>query len=175
MVGQSEGISEASGAARPASSTSTRRPGSADRRLASTQPADPAPMMIVSYTCFSEIVLIDGLRTGLASAVDLAAHDGDGLLVDLRGVPGLDGGEVGFARLVSGAGAPAVGLQKIRRRVQRVGGDVEVAGAVGQDVLGHELGLADLAMHRAAGAPRQRATVDQLQRRIKLIGEKLRP
>src|ERR1700691_2143425 len=56
MVGQSEGISEASGAARPASSTSTRRPGSADSRLASTQPADPAPTMIVSYIWFSEIV-----------------------------------------------------------------------------------------------------------------------
>src|ERR1700733_14823959 len=63
-------------------------------------------------------------KSPLPSAIDLAAHDRDGLLIDLGGIPGLDGGEIGFAGLVAGAGAPAVDLQKICRRAQRVGGDV---------------------------------------------------
>src|ERR1700748_2761827 len=41
-------------------------------------------------------------------AVDLAAHDGDGLLIDLRRIPGLDRREIRLARLITGAGAPAM-------------------------------------------------------------------
>src|ERR1700710_3174202 len=63
--------------------------------------------------------------------VDLPAHQRDRLLVDAGGVPGLDGGEVGLARLVAAAGPPAVRLQKVRGRIQRVGRDFEIAGAVG--------------------------------------------
>src|ERR1700720_1345221 len=69
------------------------------------------------------------LRPSLA-AVDLAAHQRDGLLINTRGIPFLDGCEVGLARLVSCARAPAVRLQKVRGRVQRVGSIVEIAGAV---------------------------------------------
>src|SRR6516162_8867543 len=94
-------------------------------------------------------------RSARTSAVDLLAHDGDGLLVDLRGVPGFDGGEIRLAGLVARAGPPAMGLQEIGRRVQRVGGDVEIAGAVFQHGLRQKLGLAELAMHGAAGLSRQ--------------------
>src|SRR5450432_1281951 len=79
---------------------------------------------------------------GLASPIDLPAHERDGLLIDRGGVPGLDGCKVRFSRLVARAGAPAMGLQQICRRTERVGSSVKIAGAVGQDVLGHELGLA---------------------------------
>src|ERR1700722_14981834 len=108
-------------------------------------------------------------------AVDLAAHQRDGLLVDLRGIPGLDGREIGLARLVSGTGTPAMGFEEIRGRAERIGGDLEIAGAVGQDVLGQKLRLADLAMHRAARVAREHAAIDQLQRRVKLVGEIIRP
>src|SRR5260221_3986429 len=53
----------------------------------------------------------------LPPAIDLPAHDRDGLLIDLCGVPGFDGGEIGFAGLIARAGAPAVGPQRIRRRI----------------------------------------------------------
>src|ERR1700694_3201696 len=86
------------------------------------------------------------------AAVDLAAHQRDGLLIDTRGIPFLDGREVGLTRLVSSARAPAMRPQKVRGRVQRVGSIVEIAGAVGQDVLRHKLRLADFAMHGAARA-----------------------
>jgi len=42
------------------------------------------------------------------AAVDLTAHQRDGLLIDACGVPGLDGREVGLSRLVSCARAPAM-------------------------------------------------------------------
>jgi hypothetical protein len=45
-----------------------------------------------------------------------------------------------------------MGPEKIGRRVQRIGGDVEIAGAVGQDILRQELRLADFAVHGAARA-----------------------
>src|ERR1700682_3485522 len=61
------------------------------------------------------------------------------------------------------------GAEEIGRRVERVGGDVEIAGAIGQNVLGHELGLADLAMHGAARGTRQHAAVDDLQRRVAVL------
>src|SRR5436190_16909191 len=92
-------------------------------------------------------------------AVDLTAHQRDGLLVDARRVPGLDGGKVRLARLIAGAGPPAMRAQKVRRRRQRIGGVLEIAGAVSQNGLGHELGLADFAMHGAALARRERAAV----------------
>jgi hypothetical protein len=56
-------------------------------------------------------------RPSLA-AVDLAAHQRDGLLIDACGIPLLDGRDVGLARLVSRAGAPAMRLQKVRGRAQ---------------------------------------------------------
>ena len=65
----------------------------------------------------------DSVAAPYSAAVDLAAHQRDRLLIDAGGIPGLDGGEVRLARLVARAGAPAMGLQKIRGRVQRVGGD----------------------------------------------------
>ena len=62
-------------------------------------------------------------------------------------------------------------FQEIRGRSERVGRNLEIAGAVGQDVLGQKLRLADFAVHGAARAWRKRAAIDQLQRRIKLFGE----
>ena len=86
------------------------------------------------------------------SSIDLATNQRDGLLIDGSGVPGLDRPEIGLAGLIAGARAPAMGSEEIGRRGERVGGDVEIAaGAVVQDALGQELGLADLAVH---GAPR---------------------
>ena len=41
----------------------------------------------------------------LLAPIDLPAHQRDRLLVDLRRVPGFDGGEIGLAGLVAGAGA----------------------------------------------------------------------
>ncbi len=90
-----------------------------------------------------------------ARAVDLAAHDGDRLLVDGRGVPALDGGEVRLALLIAGARAPAVALEECRRRRQRAGRAVEVAAAVLQDRLGHELRLAVLTMHPSRASKRR--------------------
>src|SRR4051794_2690212 len=52
----------------------------------------------------------------LATAVDLPAHQRDGFLIDACGIPGLDGGKVRLAGLVTRAGAPAMGFQKIRSR-----------------------------------------------------------
>ena len=72
----------------------------------------------------------------LLAAVDLAAHQRDRLLIDAGGIPGLDGGKVRLARLVARAGFPAMGLEKVRGRVQRVGGVFEIAAAIGQDRLG---------------------------------------
>ena len=63
-------------------------------------------------------------------------------------------------------------LEEICRRGQRVGRDVETAaGAVVQDVLGQELRVADLAVHRAARARREDPAIDQRQRRVELVGE----
>src|SRR5260370_39191322 len=84
-------------------------------------------------------------RPSLAS-VDLTAHERDGALIDLRGIPRLDGCEVGLSRLVSCPSAPAVRPQKICGRVQRIGRDVEVAGAIGQAVLRQKLRLTAFAM-----------------------------
>ena len=49
------------------------------------------------------------------SAIDLTTHKSDGSLIDGSGIPCLNSREVGFSRLVSRAGAPAVGLEEIRR------------------------------------------------------------
>jgi hypothetical protein len=110
---------------------------------------------------------------GLASTIDLPAHECDGLLIDRGGIPCLDGCKVRFSGLVARAGAPAMGLQQICRRTKRVGSSVKIAGAVGQDVLGHELGLAYLTVHGSARAGRQHATIDQLQCRVELLGKEL--
>src|SRR5215207_4082946 len=102
-------------------------------------------------------------RSPLLAAVDLPAHQRDRFLIDACGIPGLDGGEVRLARLVARARAPAMGFQKVRGRGQRIGGVFEIAGAVGQNGFWHELGLADLAVHRAALAGGECAAIDQLQ------------
>src|SRR4051812_3163841 len=107
----------------------------------------------------------------LATAVDLLAHQRDGFLIHACGIPGLDGGKVRLAGLVARAGAPAMGFQEVRGRGQRVGRVFEIAGAVSQNGFWHELRLADFAMHRAALVRRERAAIDQLQRRVKMLGE----
>src|SRR5207237_1406 len=48
----------------------------------------------------------------LLTAVDLAAHQRDRLLIDAGRIPGLDRRKVRLARLVAGARAPAMGLQE---------------------------------------------------------------
>src|SRR6476661_5475865 len=111
----------------------------------------------------------------LPAAIDLTAHDRNRLLVDLCGVPGLDGSEVGFARLIAGAGAPAVRFQEVRGRRKRAGSALEIADAIFQHRLRQKLRLTDLAMHRATLTCRYRAALDELQRGIKLIGEIFRP
>jgi hypothetical protein len=64
--------------------------------------------------CFASLAMTVPLRRerGPPSlpAVDLPAHQRDRLLINACGVPGLDGREVGLARLVASAGAPAVRL-----------------------------------------------------------------
>src|SRR3984957_169510 len=87
-------------------------------------------------------------------AVDLPAHQRDRLLIDLGRIPFLDRREIRLARLVTGAGAPAMGFEEIRGGSQRTGRGFEIADAVFQHRLGQELRLADLAMHRAALASR---------------------
>src|SRR4051794_225442 len=74
--------------------------------------------------------------TASRPAVDLAPHQRDGALIDRSRIPCLDRREIGLARLIAGAGAPAMGLEEDRRRIQRIGGVIEIAGAIGQDVLG---------------------------------------
>ena len=56
-------------------------------------------------------------------------------------------------------------------RGQRIGRVLQIAGAVADDRLGHELGLADFAVHRAALGCRGHAAIDQLQRRVEVLGE----
>src|ERR1700741_3221337 len=96
-------------------------------------------------------------RAALLPTLDLPAHQRNRLLVDARGIPGLDGRKIRFARLIAGAGLPAMRAQEVRGRVQRVRRVLEIAGAVRQNRLGHELRLADLAMHGAALARREHA------------------
>src|SRR3954451_8961687 len=52
--------------------------------------------------------------------VDLPPHQRDRLLIDACCIPGLDGGKVRLARLVTGSRAPAMRFQEIRGRVQRI-------------------------------------------------------
>src|SRR5262245_61955187 len=74
-------------------------------------------------------------RAGLAS-VDLLADECDGALVDRSGVPGLDGGKIGLAGLISRARAPAMTSEEIRRRGQRAVGRVQISpGPVVEDAL----------------------------------------
>src|SRR5581483_1536387 len=115
-------------------------------------------------------------RAYLLATVDLPADMRDRLLIDGGGVPGLDDGEIRLARLIAGAGFPTVRLEEVRRRVQRIRRDVETAAAaVGENVLRQKLGLADLAVHRAALARGDDPAIDQLQRRNELVGEIFRP
>src|SRR5262249_23693430 len=59
-------------------------------------------------------------RRRAPALVDLPADQRDCLLVDGRGIPGLDGGIVRLPRLVASAGAPAMGLEEVGGRVQGV-------------------------------------------------------
>src|SRR5437764_12093984 len=104
-------------------------------------------------------------------SINLPPHLGDRLLVHRRGVPGLDRGVIRLARLIARAGLPAVAFEESRRRSERIRGHVEIAGAVRQNVLRQKLRLADFAVHGAARAGREHAAIDQLQRRIELVGE----
>ena len=82
--------------------------------------------------------------------------------------------EIGFARFGIPAGTPAMGLEEIRRRVKRVGSDVEIARAVSQDVLRQELRSADFAVHGAARAWRHHTTIDLFRSCIEsLVGQGL--
>src|SRR5580704_16520809 len=78
--------------------------------------------------------------------VDLAAHQRDRLLVNLGRVPFLDRREIRLARLITGAGAPAMGFEEIRGRGQGAGGAFEIADAVFQHRLRQKLRLTDFAM-----------------------------
>lgn len=64
----------------------------------------------------------------LLAAIDLPAHERNRALIDRRRIPGLDGREIRLAGLVTRAGPPAVGFEEVRRRTQRVGSDIEIAG-----------------------------------------------
>src|SRR5690242_556282 len=102
-----------------------------------------------------------GVRNSLPS-IDLPAHQRERLLIDFGGIPFLDGREIRLARLIAGAGAPAMRAQEVRGRRQCAGCALEIADAISEDVLRQELRLADLAMHRAALCRRKRTAVDQL-------------
>src|SRR6266702_7260903 len=105
-------------------------------------------------------------------SIDLLANKRDGALIDRSSIPCLDGCKIGFAGLVSCARAPAVALEEICRRGQRASRRVEAsAGAVAQDVLGQELGMADLTVHGAACARREDSAIDQRQSCVELLGE----
>src|SRR5690606_23431264 len=111
-------------------------------------------------------------------AVDGLAHDGDGALVDLCGIPALDRAIVRFARLIACAALPAVADEEVRGRMERVRlvaqvemGAARTADTVFQDVCRHELGLADFAMHRAYGLRAEVALIDELESGIELAGE----
>ena len=66
--------------------------------------------------------------------------------------------------------------EEICRRGQCAGRGVETsAGAVLEDGLGQELGLADLTMHGAARACRENPAIDQCQSCVELVGEIGRP
>src|SRR5690606_23812434 len=110
--------------------------------------------------------------------VDGLAHDGDGALVDLRGIPALDRAVVRFARLIACTAPPAVADEEVRGRMQRVRlvaqvemGAARTADAILQDVCRHELGLADFTMHRAYRLRAEVALIDELESGIELAGE----
>src|SRR6201999_1998778 len=48
------------------------------------------------------------LRPAAAPAIDLLTHDRDGLLINFRGIPCLDSGEVRLTRLIARTGLPAM-------------------------------------------------------------------
>jgi hypothetical protein len=92
--------------------------------------------------------------------VDLRAHDGDGLLVNRRGVPFLDHGKVCFAFLIALARFPPLLAQVVGGRSQGIGDIVEIdrtiavaVDAIVQRVAGQELGMAKLAMLGPDGLP----------------------
>src|SRR5215203_7210929 len=68
------------------------------------------------------------------SSINLLADQCDGPLIDWSSIPGLDRAEVGFARLIACARAPAMGPEEIRRRGQRVARFVEISAQVIQTV-----------------------------------------
>src|SRR3954452_3782244 len=106
--------------------------------------------------------------------VNLSANMGDGLLIHRSSIPSLKCNEIGLPGLIARAGAPAMRLEEICRRGQRISGNVEISSAVIQNALWHELGLTDFTMHRAARAGGEDSALRQFQRGVELVGEKFR-
>src|SRR6516165_7396302 len=115
------------------------------------------------------------LRGPALSSINLSANKCYGALITRSRIPCLDGRELGFPRLVSCTGAPAMSLKEICCGGQCIGRDVQISGAVVQDVLGQELCLADFTVHRAPRACREYAAIDQRQRCVKLVSKIRRP
>src|SRR5690606_23903895 len=71
-------------------------------------------------------------------AVDFRTDDGNSLLVDAGRIPALDGAEIGLARLVAAAGAPAVAAQEVCGGGERIGlraDEIDAAVAVAVDAV----------------------------------------
>src|SRR5215210_256260 len=59
------------------------------------------------------------------SSIDLSPEKRDGALVNRSSVPRLNSSEIGFTRLITGAGPPAVATQEVGRGGERVASVVE--------------------------------------------------
>jgi hypothetical protein len=84
-----------------------------------------AHVITATYECLSPHRCTPSAQRRALSTVYLSANNRNGLLIDRSSIPCLEGGEIGFARLISGPCAPAMSLEEIRRRGQRVPCDVE--------------------------------------------------
>src|SRR6476619_8632925 len=129
-----------------------------------------------SSACVAAITGMTPLATLLS--IDPFTDDCNRLLIHACGVPSLNRGKVGLARLITGAAYPAVAFQEIGSGGKRIGFGVEIHAAIAfavraveQDVLGQKLRLPDLAVHGAARRRAERAAIDERQGSIKLLGE----
>ncbi len=86
----------------------------------------------------------------LLTSIDLPAHQRNGLLIDLGGIPFLDRREIRLHPADSRRRRASRALSGNSRSRTTHPGALEIADAIGQDVLRQKLRLADLAMHRAA-------------------------
>src|SRR5262249_39491752 len=107
--------------------------------------------------------------------IDLPAHDRDRPLIDLRGIPFLDRRKIRLARLVAGAGAPAMRAQAIRGRGQGAGGAFAVAAAIAQIVLGQHLPAPAPPIPGPGPRAARRACITKFTRGERLRGEISRP